>query len=76
MRRPVLFLLRDFRVRMTLGRIIHVWVNTAFEDIFEILGFSVRFTQEIRQMNVKESRDMARVEQTNVPQINRLVEQH
>ena len=38
--------------------------------------FSVWFTQEIRQMDVQERRNMTGVEKTDVPQVNRFFEQH
>lgn len=75
---------------VTLCGVIYSRVNTALENIlmyvrasqgkhknktnFENFRLGVWFTQEVRQMNVQERRDMTSVEQTDVPQIDRFFE--
>jgi len=75
---------------ITLCGVVHIRVNTAFENMlpyvrisqgkhknktnFEIFRFGVWFTQEVRQMDVKECRDMTSVEQKNVLQTDRFFE--
>ena len=39
-----------------------------------MFGFSVWFTQEFRQVDIQERRNMTGVEKTDVPQVNRSFE--
>lgn len=74
--RPFFVLFGNEGVIVDLGRIVHMWIDTAFEDVLEMLWFRMFSLQRPSEVDVEEGRDVTQVEKTLVSEVNRFLVQH
>ena len=74
-RGPILVLLRHLRVRMAVLGVVHMLVDTPFEDRCEAHRLHGALAQVLRHEQVEEGREVAQVEERLVSQVDRLAVQ-